>query len=172
MNSKFLLSVSAIVLTAAFALYAKEPSELEAAKQEYEKAAHDGEDAARARYVNKLSQMLSRLIAEKQSRGRYENIEYWNAIFAELKRHPLPINSDPQSLSKLIVGKWESPRRIYEYRPDGLVVSDASSDRWRIEGNDLFKGDQRYLLLVLDRSYLVFTDGEAVFHHTRVSPDD
>lgn len=179
MKSTVPLALSAILLAAMSSFYAQEPSELETAKQEYEEAAPHGEDAARARYVNKLSHILSRLFAEHAATNRYDNPQLWDSILGELNQHPVPTNSDPEALAKLIVGKWESPRRIYEYRKDGtLWVWNGDEDpvprgTWHIDGNQLqFSEYDDGTLLVLDGSFLIYTDGETSFFHARVSRDD
>jgi hypothetical protein len=160
----------------------EKPGELEAARQQYQQAALLREARAREVYVHKLAAILARLGEERARTGVYGDLKIWKEIFAELMLHPLPADSDPKELSKVIAGKWRSPRRIYDYRKDGAKwVIDADdndpveSGRWRIEGNKLFifkqpaGSDIRYTILVLDESYLVFTDGEAVFHHSHVA---
>jgi hypothetical protein len=69
--------------------------------------------------------------------------ETWQAIDAEIKEHPAPKDSDSKALSRLILGKWESPRHDYLYRADGTWTMlpadpDTTHETWRIDGNQYF----------------------------------
>ncbi|PYX62951.1 MAG: hypothetical protein DMG78_32495, partial [Acidobacteria bacterium] len=90
---------------------------LKAAKTEYDTSSHD--EAARVRYVTKLAGMLG------------QGMEYWwrthdrmggpnlDGVEEELIKHPAPGNADSKELSRLLVGKWLSPRHVYVFRADG-----------------------------------------------------
>src|SRR5262245_62835156 len=83
---------------------------LQAAKRDYEKMSKSSE-AARTDYITRLVRMR-----EKAARLKTDE---WQAIDAEIKRHPAPSDSDGKKLSSLLVGEWESPRHDYLFRPDG-----------------------------------------------------
>ena len=75
--------------------------------------------------------------------GYPPEIETWQAIDAEIKEHPAPKDSDSKALSRLILGKWESPRHDYLYRADGTWTMlpadpDTTHGTWRIDGNQYF----------------------------------
>jgi hypothetical protein len=84
---------------------------LEQAKRDYEKLSHPNE-MARSGYVTRLVQMRERAARLKTNE--------WQAIDAEIKRHPAPNDLDSKTFSNLRVGKWESPRHDYLYRSDGV----------------------------------------------------
>ena len=73
---------------------------LQAAKREYEKMSKPSE-AARTDYITRLVR-----IREKAARLKTDE---WQAIDAEIKRHPAPSDSDGKTLSSLLVGEWASP---------------------------------------------------------------
>jgi hypothetical protein len=140
-------------------------------KRAYGKIAHPGE-AARAAYI-------IRLIRLREKAARVKS-DAWQAIDAEIKRHPAPTDSDSVALSSLRVGEWESPRHEYLYRADGSwtmtpVEPAATRGTWRIEGNRYFetvateppRGFQYTIVLMTKRDF-VFTDGEIVFYETRL----
>ena len=103
----------------------------------------------------------------------------WQAIDAEIKRHPAPSNSDSKKLSNLLVGEWESPRHEYLYRPDGTwtmlpVEEGVTHGRWRIEGNQYFDTaatdpfeTSQYTIILITKKDFVFTDQTLVFYETR-----
>ena len=80
---------------------------------------------------------------EPDSAGTRLKSETWQAIDAEIKEHPAPKDSDSKALSRLILGKWESPRHDYLYRADGTWTMlpadpDTTHETWRIDGNQYF----------------------------------
>jgi hypothetical protein len=137
----------------------------------YGKIAHPGE-TARAAYV-------MRLIRLREKAARVKS-DAWQAIDAEIKRYPAPIDSDSAALSSLRAGEWESPRHDYLYRPDGTwtmipVEADVTHGSWRIEGNRSFETvatepprSFQYTIILLTKRDFVFTDGEIVFYETRL----
>ena len=107
---------------------------LQEAKRDYEKISKRSE-AARSDYITRLVRM-------REKAGRLKTDE-WQAIDAEIKRHPAPSDSDGKTLSGLVVGEWASPRHEYLYRADGTwtmlpVEENVTHGRWRIEGNQYF----------------------------------
>jgi hypothetical protein len=163
----------AVLITVAFAtgLVAAEPKELAAAKKEFAQIAHPDE-AARVRYVQSLA-----ALREKMARTNGN----WQAVDAELKKHPVPKDADSAALTKLRVGKWTSPRHDYLFRKDGTwtmlpVEPDATRGKWHIEGNQYFDtplatesaADRtKYTLILLTKKDFIFTDGEVVFFEKR-----
>jgi hypothetical protein len=140
-------------------------------KRAYGKIAHPGE-TARAAYI-------TRLIRLREEAARRKT-DAWQAIDAEIKQHPAPIDSDSAVLSSLRVGEWESPRHEYLYRADGSwtmtpVEPDATRGTWRIEGNRYLETvatepprSLRYTIILMTKHDFVFTDGEIVFYETRL----
>jgi hypothetical protein len=104
----------------------------------------------------------------------------WEASDAEIKQHPAPNGSDGKALSRLLVGKWESPRHDYLYRADSTwtmlpVEPDITHETWRIEGNQYFDTaatappeTSQYTIILITKRDLVFTDQEVVFYETRL----
>lgn len=139
-------------------------------KRDYDKIAYRGE-TARTAYI-------TRLIRLREEAARLK-IEAWQAIDAEIKQHPAPIDSDSTALSGLRVGKWESPRHDYLYRADGTwtmmpVEPDITRGTWRIEGNRYFETaatdpprTTQYTIILITKRDFVFTDQTNVFYETR-----
>jgi hypothetical protein len=97
----------------------------------------------------------------------------WQAIDAEIKRHPAPSDSDSKKLSSVLVGEWASPRHDYLYRADGTwtmlpVEENVTHGRWRIEGNQYVStaatdpSETRYTIILITKKDFVFTDQTAV----------
>jgi hypothetical protein len=148
--------------------FAIDKNDLEQARLKYTETAIKNEETARLAYTNRLAEILSELVDRHAVTGKYEHREYWDSVFKELKSHPFPDSCNSKYLSKAIIGEWQSPRRTYNYRANGVVISDASEGKWRIEKNILTSKDETYTLLVLNDDYLIFTAGDAVFYHSRV----
>jgi hypothetical protein len=144
---------------------------LQAAKRDYKKISKPSE-AARSDYITRLVRMR-----EKAARLKTDE---WQAIDAEIKRHPAPGDSDSKKLSSLLVGGWKSPRHDYLYRPDGTwtmlpVEEGITHGRWRIEGNQYFDiaatdppETSQYTIILISRKDFVFTDQTYVFYETRL----
>ena len=82
-------------------------------------------------------------------------------------------------LSRLLVGQWESPRRIYCYWEDGTwrlsPESGTSGGRWQIKQGRLVITHHdgvstTYHIIVLDDKRLVTRNHDATFKHKRVVP--
>ena len=96
---------------------------LEQAKRDYGKISKPSE-AARSAYITRLVRLR-----EQATRLKSETCQ---AIDAEIKE-----------LSRLILGKWQSPRHDYLYRADGTWTMlpadpDTTHGTWRIDGNQYF----------------------------------
>src|SRR4030088_1180799 len=72
--------------------------DIEAAKQEYERAVPPGNEKARLTYVSKLAQIADRFVSEYR-RGQ-RNDEAMSAINSELQKHPAPRDIDSKKLSQ------------------------------------------------------------------------
>jgi hypothetical protein len=140
-------------------------------KRDYGKISHPSE-AARSDYI-------TRLLRLRDDAARLKT-DAWQAIDAEIRQHPAPNDSDSKTLSRLLVGKWESPRHDYLYRADGTwtmtpVEPDITHGTWRIEGNQYFDTDAtdppqttQYTIILISKQNFVFTDREVVFYETRL----
>jgi hypothetical protein len=104
----------------------------------------------------------------------------WQAVDAEIRRHPAPKDADSKALSALRVGKWRSPRHDYLYRKDGSwtmlpIEGETTHGRWHIEGNWYFDSASvdlpqkgRYTLILLNAKDFIFADGADIFYETRL----
>lgn len=162
----------AALFSVAFAtgLVAGEPKELAAAKKDFAQNAHPDE-AARVHYVQSLAGLRDKLA---KSNGD------WQAVDAELRKHPAPKDANSASYRSLRVGEWTSPRHGYVYRKNGTwsmtpVEPDATRGGWKIEGNQYFAGAMatekadmtKYTIILLTAKEFIFTDGTVVFFEKR-----
>jgi hypothetical protein len=145
-------------------------AEMASAKAAYEKSAPGGEEAARMTYVTKLANLMDGLVAQYRQSGERHN-EEMIALPAEMKKHPAPKNSDSKKLSQLLVGRWASPRHEYVFRKDGKsgMADGPMNTRWRIHGNQYNDGSKDQTIILLDKDYFIFRDGDDVFFHSRVN---
>jgi hypothetical protein len=150
---------------------------LQRAKRDYEKASHPSE-AARSDYITRLVRM--------REQAARRNSDEWQAIDAEIKRHPAPNDSDTKTLAGLIVGEWKSSRRDTLYRADGTWTLLPAEEgilhgSWRVEGNQFFDTAQytdttateppkttQYTIILITKNDFVFTDQTYVFYETRL----
>ena len=144
---------------------------LQAAKAEYQ--ASSGDEAARVRYVTKLSEMDAQMTPHVMHNPDLDAKEAYanqaGAIEQELHKHPMPRNVDSRKLSQLLVGEWASPRHVYAFRADGTYgVGDEQRDKWRIDGNEYIDDVSRGPIILLDRNYFIYANGEGVIGYTRV----
>jgi hypothetical protein len=144
---------------------------LKAAKAEYEASSHD--EAARVRYVTKLADMSAQLTPKILHNPDVDaKVAYANqagAIGDELRKHPMPRNVDSGKLSQLLIGQWQSPRHVYVFRADGTYgVADEQRDKWRIDGNEYIDDFSRGPIILVDRNYFIYADGQGVAFYTRV----
>jgi len=168
--------IATALLTALLAtnLFATEPQELRAAKERFKRSSHPSE-ADRQRYIVGLAALRDKFAQARQTSD-------WQAIDAEIRRHPAPRASDSNALSKILVGKWASPRHEYLFRADGTwtmlpeIIDGFKSThgKWRIEGNQYFDTAEvdppetrQYTIILLTSHDFIFTDGEVVFYETR-----
>jgi hypothetical protein len=156
----------------ASSVFASDGSKLKAAKQKFERAG--GTEAARQEYVSTLAAMLGREMAiyirsSKRDEAAGQAI---HNLDAELKAHPAPKRADSKTLSKLRLGKWQTPRHTFIYSADGTwQIEDgfATTGHWHIEGNRYFDDVSAYTIICLNDRDFVFTDGEGVYYECRLS---
>jgi hypothetical protein len=92
------------------------------------------------------------------------------AIGEELARHPMSRDVDSRKLSQLLVGEWSSPRHVYSFRADGTYgVGDDQRHKWRIDGNEYVDDISRGPIILLDRNYFIYADGEGVTTYARAN---
>ena len=157
--------ITALIIGQASAQTA-EKQNFQAAKREYEASSHD--EPARLRYVTKLAQIRERQLKQYwQGERSPESEKAAEEVNSELGKHPAPANSDSEKLSRLLVGSWQSPRRVYIFRANGKWGSEDGpvSSSWRINGNQLVGCGT---IILIDHDYLIYSEKEAVFFHLRV----
>ena len=98
------IAILSVMIALATSRAAEEPQELREARREYEASPSEG---ARIRFVIHLARLRDRLVREHK--------EGWQAVDAEVVRHPMASNVDSQLLRKRVVGKRASPRHSYLY---------------------------------------------------------
>lgn len=166
----WLAALSAIILLTAGVVPAADiAQEIATATQACQQDALAGNETARYTCAVRLAAIADRLVSHFRSSGQREP-EAVNAVWAELKKYPMPANSDSQKLAKFLIGKWSSPRRIYIFKANGRYGSEGDSmDRtWKIQGNQLIESDGKGTLILLDSKYFIYTEGDQVFFHSRV----
>jgi hypothetical protein len=143
------------------------------AREHYQQTLSQPSEADRERYVTSLARLRDQLARNGATKG-------WQAVDAEIRQHSAPKDSDSKALSKILTGKWASPRHDYVYRSDGTwsmlpAEPGTTHGRWRIEGNqylDTAEVDppetRRYTIILLNEKEFIFTDGEFVFYETRI----
>ena len=152
---------------------ASEGRDFEAAKREYEQSSHD--EAARLRYVTKLADMRDQVMQNYwETHDKAAAIDEAAPIDEELRKHPMPRNVDSRQLSQLLVGKWQSPRHTYVFRPDGTygMVHTDERDKWRIEGNEYIDDFTGGPIILLDRNYFIYACGQGVIIYVRANDSE
>src|SRR5665213_2930181 len=98
---------------------------------------------SREAYLDRLVKLRYDYVWNGGRKGNSDIDEKISAINDEMKKHPLPPNSNGQSLSRLRVGNWESPRHPYLYSSDHtwIMLPIEGGDPhgfWKIEGNKYY----------------------------------
>jgi hypothetical protein len=153
------------LIAGGISIQAAEKEDLEAARKEYQASAHD--ESARVRYVTKLAQIRKQLQQYWQREQSPEIEKALREVNAELQKHPAPPDSDSKKLSKLLVGSWQSPRRVYIFRANGKWGNKGGSvsGNWRISGNQLIEDGSRGTIILIDQNYFIYSEqGELAFH--------
>ena len=161
-----LVGIVAILIAGGVSTQAAEKQEFEAAKQEYEQSSLD--ESARMTYVTKLAKVADRLVSLYRASGQRN--ELMATINSELQKHPAPKNIDERSLSKLLVGKWDSPRHTYVFRANGKWGNEDGpvNSNWRISGNQLIEDGSSGTIILLNGDYFIYSERGNVFFHSRV----
>jgi hypothetical protein len=143
---------------------------LQQAKRDYDKLSNPSE-AARSDYIIRLVRLRQQAAKQKT--------DEWQAIDAEMKRHPSPSDADNKKFASFRVGEWETPRHDLLFRPDGTwtmlpAEEGVTQGQWRIEGNQYFETfateppeTHQYTIILMTKQDFVFTDDEIVFYETR-----
>ncbi len=146
---------------------AEEPEALRDARQIYASLKHPTENQ-RVAYVTKLVRL-------RESLTRNDG-EVFNAIDAEVVKHPMPASAITPQLARRLVGRWQSPRHPYFYHADGTWASDDNTPQdtggtWRMEGNQFYKnfrGDApssgETIILLTSKDFVY---GIAPYYHRR-----
>jgi len=86
--------------------------------------------------------LLARLVDLRKTPRVTSTADAWQAVDAEIARHPMPATADRESAQQAFAGKWDSPRHNYLYRCEWDWTCSGSEDGlkathglWRIEGN-------------------------------------
>ena len=157
-----------LTVVLATSLFAAEPKELRTAKERFQRSSRSSE-AERQRYIVDLAALRDKFAESRRTSD-------WQAVDAEIRRHPAPKNSESSALSKILVGKWASPRHDYLFRANGTWTMlpetidgfKSTHGRWGIEGNQFFELSQ-YTIILLTQHDFIFTDSEVVFYETRIN---
>ena len=142
---------------------ADDPPELQALEAKYDQKQVAENEQLREKYILALAKLRWKLV--------HNNQPGWEAVEAEMTRHPAPVDADSTALSKLRLGVWYSPRHSYFYRSDGTwVMSEDPNDTesthgtWSIDGNKytdtaaVYQGPPlTYDIILLDADNFIFT---------------
>ena len=144
----------------------------EAAKAEYEGSSHD--ETARVRYVTKLADMHDQVMRIYSETGDKPAASDQAApIDEELRKHPMPRSVDSRKLKQLLIGEWDSPRHTYVFRADGTYgVADEQRDKWRIDRNEYIDDVSRGPIILLDRNYFIYAEGQGVAFYMRANDSE
>jgi hypothetical protein len=113
------ITVLGALIVAAASAIGQEPKQLVDARREFAALKRPSE-ADRVRYVTRLVRLR-----ETFTRA---HADIMFAIDAEVRRHPMPeAAADQKSLTKRLIGRWQSPRRPYFYHSDGTWFSDEDA---------------------------------------------
>jgi len=170
MNLK--IALAAVILATPF--FAHGADELADAKARYTHA-KPGEET-RLDYVHELIKMHDKLMLIDKGPQWTDAVEArFRAINDEMKQHAAPEKSDSKALSKMLTGKWRSPRHDYLYKRNGTWImlpdeKDSSRGTWAIKGNRFTTEDKNeYTIILLDAHDFVYTDKEGdVFYEKRI----
>jgi len=148
--------------------------ELKAIEARYDQAQLGKDEPVREKYITELAKLRWQL-AHKNQPG-------WEAVDAEIARHPAPANSDAKVLSKLRIGIWHSPRHDYLFRADGTWVmdptpgEDTTHGTWSIQNNQYSEeasvatdSKRTYIIILADAAnFIIVEPGKpAVYYETR-----
>jgi len=170
-------AVALSIVALAADMCAEDPKELQTARNQYKHSSPPTAEPTRQYYISSLVELRDRFAEAKKTKD-------WQAVDAEIRRHPAPKDSNSRVLSTLLVGEWASPRHEYLYRADGTwtmlpeMTDGLRSTRgsWHIKGNQFFATvgtDSTQALpctiILLSDQHFIFTDGENVFCETRMN---
>jgi hypothetical protein len=184
------LSTSLLTIVFAARLLATEPKTTETPKPEYQVLLDAARDArlrydknrvqmageeARLRYVTDLTTIAYRYMSIGKGEAWVHLQAGWEALNREIVRYAAPKDSSSHAFSRLLVGKWESPRHDYVYYANGKwsmlpIEEGVTSGNWHIEGNQYFDGETPYTIILLNEKFFVFTNGpEGAYFEKRIT---
>lgn len=164
----FSIATITIFLAACLAVGADIKQEIATATDACGQDAAAGNETARSTCAEKLANIADKLVNRFREKGERDD-DALNAVWAELKKYPMPADADSKKLSKLLVGKWDSPRHTYAFKANGKygLVDEPATQTWKIVGNKFAQEDSKNTIILLDSKYFIYTDGDAVFFHSR-----
>ena len=165
------ITAAVVFCTSAVIAADQNEADFQAAKTEYEKASPQDE-SARLTYVNKLAQIIDRNVQERWKTGvpNPDYLKVVDAINLELKKHPMPNNSIQKSFESFL---WDNGNRHVTSTSFAATASMASRMvRWIHRGTS--RATRSRCLTGVEQSvfnskYLIFSEGDTVFFHSRVA---
>jgi hypothetical protein len=169
-----ILVIAVLLAVGSLALRADDPAELKSVESRYDTTKFATDEASRAKYILELARLRFKLLEGP-----------WQKVDAEIKRHPVPANSDSAALSRLRLGVWHSSRHDYRFKPDGTwrMIDDdddpdATEGGWSIKGNryaedaitdvgPLTGATPPYIIILLDKENFIYTDGPNLYFEKR-----
>ena len=147
--------------------------ELKAIEARYDQTQFAKNEVLREKYILELAALRWKL--------SHNGKDGWEAVDAEILKHPAPSKPDAKALLKLRTGKWLSPRHDYLYRADGTWVMDpddqdpeATHGTWTLTGNRYVTTVDSelktvYVIILLDAHTFIYAEPDAttVFYESR-----
>ncbi len=160
--------IAPVLLSLACVVLGSDKQDVEAATAAYEKT-NARDEAARLSYVTKLAELFERRLKDYWKTGD-NHFASATAINQELRKHPAPANSNSKELSRILVGKWQSPRHTYAFLANGKfgIEDSPMSGRWRINGDQLIEENSHGTIILLNADYFIYAEGGDVYFHSRV----
>jgi hypothetical protein len=166
------LSILLVSAAVAFAQDDAAPPELKTLEAHYDQGKLAKDQALREKYILDLTTLRFKLVKA--------GTDGWQAVDAEIIRHPGPAQGDPR-WTKFLPGTWYSSRHDYLYRRDGSWTmlpadDDATQGTWAIHGNQLIEkvtgaddgvGPPPETIIMINDHLFIATSGTDVFYEKR-----
>jgi hypothetical protein len=143
---------------------AAEPPPLQAIMKRYDQTRLNQDESLREKYIMELAVLRWHLARHNQPG--------WEAVEAEMVRHPAPADSNTNVFFQRRLGMWYSPRHDYLFRSDGTWimnypdVSNPTHGTWAIQGNRYFdssgddpKSSTPFIIYLLTQDYFFYGGG-------------
>jgi hypothetical protein len=174
------MTLPALLLLLSLSVGADQPAaapgpELKAVEARYDQTQLAKDESLREKYILELAALRWKLASQ--------NEPGWQAVDAEIAKHPAPANADAKALSTLRVGTWYSPRHDYLFKADGTWIMDPGDNdgnnthgTWGVHGNDYAEKtappldtNSTYKIILLDTNNFIYaTAGTTeVFYEVR-----